>query len=362
MNDNDHLDQPFSDRLGAAFDAAAVRERRRMDRRSSAQRVALWVIAVVLPIGAFVWNDDRRSDGDATATNPPVSVPMFDDDALSPDRASIDEPANASQSPAGPDTTISTSTDETQADDSTRVAPSDSTSTTSSPMTTASTDPTTEFTTGPPTTAQDAMGEGQTTTSEASTATSAANDSTPPTSTAECPGETVHDRSTLAGDGGDSERAWGDGVTIAAYGTDGLPAAIGTANNTVAVAGGRYGYQIDFESDSGTSEWLEIRFADRPCAVEVVLSHLEVGEYEAGGTTVDESGRWTALDAADQVVSTGVFLASDLPPVGGDHVLSIEFDHEVASLRIEAVAYGAGAHPEAQPNNSDFAVRQLTVR
>lgn len=340
MIDDDNASQPFTDQLGAAFDDAAHRERHRMDRRATVQRTALWAAVVALPIAVLAiatGSTDQANDA-ATEIPSPTSLPLVTD------------------APDGPDGPISTTAELVDAGPTTTERLADDSGGTTPPPTIAlpPSPPTTEQATIVPSTSPTAPASS---TQPASPTTSAL----PATDNAEtCAPSAVLDVGDL-GDGS-TTMAWGDGAVISGFDASGSPQTISTRNNVIAVSGSRYDFQIDFDPAAGTSERIEIDFVESPCAITLTLAMFEVDELDdESGTTADESARWTALAADGTVIATADFSAGELTKDGQDRLLELSFGVAVDTLRIEAIGYGAGAFPDAAPNNSDFSVRRLTI-
>jgi parallel beta-helix repeat protein len=169
------------------------------------------------------------------------------------------------------------------------------------------------------------------------------------------PGVAVTLEAEGAMDGRKGTVAWGEGVTIEAFGLDGKAAALDVSADGIGVAGGRTS-QLDYDGKTGRSEKLLIDFGTDVGEAELDFALLNGTEY--GG--LGETGLWIARDAAGRVVDQGKF-GGGIGAVGDKWELELEIDADAPfrTLELQATAYGHGAK-EPTGDNSDFLLSAVT--
>jgi hypothetical protein len=177
---------------------------------------------------------------------------------------------------------------------------------------------------------------------------------------------------------------WGDDVTLSGYTMAGKVAPIAWTkeftDSGYGVKGGRWDSQIDYsQKNGGQSERFEIDF--NGTVDDVILFTGMLGLYEGSATgkkesdpdkSLPETGKWTAYDANDKVVDTGL-IGPDLSILGpnkkvkdsyGIYPIDIDTPGGFSKLVLEATQWGHGEgvswfNDRYGENNSDFAVSGL---
>ncbi|MEM8502885.1 MAG: tandem-95 repeat protein [Cyanobacteria bacterium P01_D01_bin.1] len=152
-------------------------------------------------------------------------------------------------------------------------------------------------------------------------------------------------------------QSWADGVKVAGYNADGSKGVATFGWDGLAIAGGRYDNQIDYDVETGKSEQLAIDFDGTVRNVNVVLGRMEASEWRG----LAETGLWQAYDADGNKVASG-----KLDPTSGKnkgrstHGFAIASGKDIARLTISATAYGNGASTSRSSNSSDFNLQSIT--
>ncbi len=158
-------------------------------------------------------------------------------------------------------------------------------------------------------------------------------------------------------DGSKGYQSWADGVKVAGYNADGSKGIASFGWDGLAVSGGRYDNQIDYDAESGKSEQLAIDFEGTVRDVSIVLGRLEAEEWKG----LAETGSWQAYDAKGKQVASG-----KIDPLSGESIersaygFAIAAGKDIARLTISATAYGNGAGANRTNNNSDFNLQSIT--
>lgn len=157
--------------------------------------------------------------------------------------------------------------------------------------------------------------------------------------------------------GSTQPQMWDEHVTISGVATNGTAAAITYNGKGLAVKGGRYDNQIDFDADSKTSEQIVLNF--NTSVAEAILELDNMGSKEWNGLA--ETGRWTAYDADGNQVGTDILDPTSAEKVGRHHYrFDVSLPAVFNQLVIEATGYGNGIDSDRLENNSDFSLRSLT--
>lgn len=152
-------------------------------------------------------------------------------------------------------------------------------------------------------------------------------------------------------------QTWGDGVKVGGYNADGSKGVANLGWDGLAVSGGRYDNQIDYDIETGKSEQLAIDFDGTVRDVEIVLGRMEANEWQG----LAETGQWQAYDANGKKVASGL-----LDPTAGKNLgrsvygFAIASGKDIARLTISATAYGNGTGTDRATNNSDFNLQSVT--
>ena len=154
-----------------------------------------------------------------------------------------------------------------------------------------------------------------------------------------------------------TSRSWGDSVTVAGYSADGSVAAVKSGWGGLAVDGGRFNLQVDFDIKTQRSEKLVIDFNGSVTQASVELGRMSISEWQ----TLPETGVWTAYSEAGDQVGSGQFDPRSATKTGNDsYRFSIDTNVDFDRLEIEASGYGNGAGASQSGNNSDFNLRGVT--
>jgi hypothetical protein len=118
------------------------------------------------------------------------------------------------------------------------------------------------------------------------------------------------------------------------------------------VATGRYGFQLDYDAASATTERILVDFNREVDMVTIKIGSLEKAEYQG----LNETGYWIGYDATGAVVAQGV-----VDPVLGTQedrgVYRFELGTaSIHTLELGATAYGRGQGTTRVDNNSDFSL------
>ena len=171
------------------------------------------------------------------------------------------------------------------------------------------------------------------------------------------------------------EQAWGAGVTVVGYDIKGRLAEVrydkerknGVDHHGFGVegSGSRWHGQIDFyEGNGGRSERLVIDFNGDVTDVVLTVGMLGLDEFRG----FDETGKWTAFDAAGKKVAQGLIggdysnLGENVKVPGTYGTFPIDIDTSIAfeRLEIEATQFshgdGRSHNKNYGENNSDFSV------
>lgn len=353
----------FLDELGDAIEAAAEREQQRLVRRRRTVQVAGVASIAAAGIGlvsltgsngsAVVDQPDLLPPPSATAPATTESTAAPDADEVTTAPNATDETADGAVDDGAPDNT----------DEPVEMAPA-----TSAPTLTGTVPVTLPATTETEPPAGDTATASTAPTTAPSTVPAAAPITTAPATAPPTSATSVTCTSTVTASYAELDASqsgvvdWAPGITIAATNADGTPGSLSTRNNTVAVSGGRYGFQVDYLPPStpggtGTSERLTIGFASPACSIELGIRMLEVDELD----DLDESLAITAIDDAGIEIERRVLVAGDAESDGRTRTFALTFAEPATSIVLEAVAYGGGVATDAGPNNSDFGLDGVTA-
>ena len=154
-----------------------------------------------------------------------------------------------------------------------------------------------------------------------------------------------------------SRLVWDDGVEVTGYSADGNAAALKKSSSGLAVRGGRYGNQIDFDADLGKGEGLNLDFGGSIRQLSVVLGRMELDDGEG----LPETGLWRAYGTDGSEVAAGQLDPSSAESLGGgNYRFAIDAGVDIARISIEATAYGDGTGTQYKDNNSDFSLLNVT--
>lgn len=132
-----------------------------------------------------------------------------------------------------------------------------------------------------------------------------------------------------------------------------------TPDRGLAVSGGRYDYQIDFDASAGASERLTLALPADVCRLSLLLNSL------ANDGGLDETGNWTAYNDKWVSVGRGRISADLSTPAAGARIDRFDFTFDVppstAYLVISASGYNHGQGVSPDDNNSDFAIEAIDL-
>jgi hypothetical protein len=158
-------------------------------------------------------------------------------------------------------------------------------------------------------------------------------------------------------DGTAAVQTWGDGVTIAGYSAQGEAASVNYGWDGLAVKGGRYDNELDYDTATDSSEQLVLNFNGSVTQASVELGYMSINE----GAGLPETGIWTAYSANGDPISTGELDPRTAVATGsGSYRFNIEASGAFDKLVIEASSYGNGNGGGNTADSSDFNLRNVT--
>ncbi len=123
----------------------------------------------------------------------------------------------------------------------------------------------------------------------------------------------------------------------------------------LAVDGGRYDSQIDFDPTGGGSESLVVSLPANTCRLTITVTMLGIDDG------LVETGAWTALDEDGNVVAAGTFAAEAGDELERRYMFALDLPPNTSAVVLNATGYDHGRASAAGGNNSDFAVVAFEV-